>query len=242
MFRQAWNTYWKSLHPRNLKNAKYKPDFFWFIIWLHPVIMNPDGVSILGFYYMVTKFLPFFFMVWSNMASKLAMPKAMFFTPMKIEDRRKYINALMMIKIIVPIILSLVLHLVLFAFMKEFRWLEFVTCAFTVFTFGIGMYVCSELTGQYDRYIRYAIIRKDGVVIDAWLNWICMGVSIGFTMGFSLTENGGMSDADWTMMLIMLTILALISYIIIKTNYRSTIENVCDYENAFAILGKVKNN
>lgn len=241
MFRQALNTYWKSLHPRNLKDAKYKPDFFLLSIWIAQILTRPSESNLMEGYYMVTKFLPFFFMVWSNMASKLAMPKAMFFTPMKLEERRKYINSLMMIKIVVPVFLSMLLHLILFILMQEFRWFECVTCAFAVFTFGIGMYVCSELTGKYDRYIRYAVVGKNGIATDAWLNWVCMVASVGFTLGFSITETGGMSDADWTMMIVMLCILACISFIIIKTTYRSTIENVCDYENAFAILGRVKN-
>ena len=235
MWKQAWKSYVASLHIRNWKSARRKVDimdFIWLLwIWNPLKEMEPQV-----FFFM--KMIPFIMIVWSNMVSKLSMPKVMFLTPMPKQERKEYIRKLLFFKIGVPVAVGVVLHL-LYGICYELYVLGIIASALAQISFGIGIYVCSELRGKADRYIRYAVRNKDGVPKDAWLNWLCIVVSFILSLMLSFSS-WDMTAGGWMFLLFSLGILAVIDIAIIKTRYHHTIQDVCDYENKFDVHGKVK--
>ena len=112
MFKQALNTYWKSLHPRNIKRMKDKTfrvilTLFFIII---PVTLTgiSDNINEL---YTMTKFIPLVVLEITNLDNGICLPKAMYLTPTKKEDRAKYIRSLLGIKITVAVGLALFFEL-----------------------------------------------------------------------------------------------------------------------------------
>lgn len=245
MFKQAWRSYLASLHPRNYKNIKNPGIEF---IWFYWFILNP----ILGDYeegedwvfkalFWISILTPYYIMRWSNLGHKLSMPKMMYLLPMETEGRKNYLNTLLAIKIGFPVLVSVILHVV-FAEIYHRDWLEILLSAIAVCSFGIGMYVCSELRSKFDRYIRYGVRGKDGTGKDAWLNWMCMIYAVIYRSIAMMVESDGepIGVLGWIWILGFLSIMVIMDIAIIKTRYEATIEDVCNYEEAFNVLGKVE--
>jgi uncharacterized membrane protein YoaK (UPF0700 family) len=233
MLKQAWSTYWRSYNPKKIKidNSRVQPfNFFWMLY----IFIGVQDFEVK--FYITIKMIPLVLMMWNNMVTKLYMPKAIYFTPMGEKGRREYINSLLMFKIGVPVIVNIMLH-ILFGIWYEFSILACLASAFAQLSMGIGMYVCCEMRSKFDRYIRYAVPGKDGKGKDAWLNYFCM------ILGFLGSIFCGIPAADSIGVLIfqisMLVILLIMDIVILKSRYQVTIDYICDYEEAYHILGKV---
>ena len=233
MFKQAWNTYWKAFNPRKLKidNSKIQPvDFFWGF-WFLVAMQNSESK-----FYLLVKLVPLFLMLWNNIVGKLYMPKAIYLTPMGEEGRKQYINALLPLKIGVPVVVNMVLH-ILYGVVYKFNWFSFIASAFAQLSVGIGMYVCCEMRSKYDRYIRYAIPDKNGAGTDAFLNYFCMILGMMASVFVGIQANRfGVLIFDITMLVILL----IMDIVILNTRYQVTVDYICNYEESRNILGKVK--
>lgn len=245
MLKQALRSYLASLHPRNYKKIKNGTFLglciYWFVI--SPIINDFDhsGEAVEQIWFYAVILTPFLLMWWSNLEHKLSMPKLMYMLPTKAEGRRKYLHALLVIKIGFPVLVAVILRLIHGA-IYGMDWLQIFLSSFAILSFGIGMYVCSELRSKFDRYIRYAVRGKDGTGKDAWLNWMCMIYAVIYLiviMGLEV-EGGTLGLLDWAWTLGFLSIHVIMDIAIIKTRYKATIEDVCNYEEAFNVLGKVK--
>ncbi len=233
MLKQAWSTYWKSFNPNNFKSdkSKGKPvDYFW-LFWIFLVMQNPEGK-----FYILARLIPLFIMLSNNIVGKLYMPKAIYFTPMGVEGRKKYINALLLCKIGVPTIANVILYII-YSVKYEFDLFACLVSAFAQFSLGIGMYVCCEMRSKYDRYMRYAVPGKDGTGKDAWLNFFCMILGMVASIFFEHEPNRiGLLIFD----IIVLAILLIMDIAILKSRYQITVNYICDYEESHNVLGKVK--
>ena len=234
MFKQAWSTYWKSYNPKKLKidNSRVQPiHFFWGIYFI--VAAQNSEVR----FYLIAKLVPLALMLFNNIVGKLYMPKAIYLSPMGEEGRKEYINSLLMLKIGVPTIVNILLH-IMYSVMYEFNLFMLLASAFAQLSLGIGMYVCCEMRSKFDRYIRYAVPGKDGTGKDAWLNYSCMALGMIASIFCGLEANRiGVLIFD----IAMLVILLIMDIVILKTRYQVTVEYVCNYEEAYNVLGKVKN-
>lgn len=250
MFKQAFRSYLASLHPRNYKKIKNSGfGGFWFYLFIVSPILNRyegEGDISDGLYQAIstiTILAPFLIMWWSNLGHKLSMPKLMYMLPMKAEGRKEYLNTLLAIKIGFPVMVGFIIQVVL-GVINGIDWLRVVLSTCGIFSFGIGMYVCSELRSKFDRYIRYGVRGKDGHGKDAVLNWMCMIYStIYFLVVLAVeveVEGGTLSLLGWAWTLGFLSIMIIMDIAIIKTRYEATIEDVCNYEEAFNVLGKVE--
>ena len=254
MFKQAWRSYLTSLHPRNYKKIKGGALFG---VWLYWIVISPLLNSISkgseaieqSWFYAIT-FTPYVIMWWSNLEHKLQIPKQMYLLPMKLSQRAEYVKYLLFIKIGFPTLVGVILH-VIYGFVYEFELFSIFACMIAKISFGIGMYVCSELRSKYDRYIRYAVRQKDGTGTDACLNWMCMIYSAIFHINATFIEvaaevetageNSICSIVLWYIILfIPLIPMIIMDIAIIKTRYHASIVDVCNYEEAYNVLGKAK--
>lgn len=247
MMNQAWRSYLASLHPRNYKKIKNGAmlgcGIYWFVI--SPIINGFDdsGERAEQIWFYAVNLIPYMMMWWSNLEHKLSMPKQMYLLPMKAPQRAEYVRSLLIIKIGFPTLIGVILHIIR-GFIYEIHPLPILACVIAMISFSIGMYVCSELRSKYDRYIRYAVRGEDGNGTDACLNWICMIYSAVYHFMGSI---GGVEIIEGNSLLILVLwyIMPLVPMIImdiaiIKTRYLWTIVDVCNYEEQFNVLGKVK--
>ena len=234
MFKQAWSTYWNSYNPKKLKidNSRVQPIHFFWVIYFIVTAQNSEVR-----FYLIAKLVPLALMLLNNTVRKLYMPKAIYLSPMGEEGRKEYINSLLMLKIGVPSIVNILLH-IMYCVMYEFNLSMLLASAFAQLSLGIGMYVCCEMRSKFDRYIRYAVPGKDGTGKDAWLNYSCMvlGMIVSIFCGIEANRIG-----VFIFDMAMLVILLIMDIVILKTRYQVTVEYVCNYEEAYNVLGKVKN-
>lgn len=243
MLKQAWYTYLAAIHPRNIKKVREQEGIFVYIYWLvvlPSMASNGTGDEVIAIsFFWCTIFLPLMLMKWSNTVTKLHMPKEMFLSPMGMENRKKYIQAVILIKIGVPVAVGLILRIV-YGILYGLEPLLIFASTFAICSCGIGMYICSEIRVKSNQLIRYAIRDKDGKPKESWLNWICMGISIVIMLGFDASGLAyNMTQTDWAFLIGGLFILLMLDIIIIKTQFRSTVEELCNYEIQFDVLNKV---
>ena len=245
MLKRAFHSYMSSLHPRNFKKMQKNNAGFWLIYWafIYPLIMsgsNPDFAQFMWF--TLIKMLPFFLMGYSSLSSRFLMPKAMFLCPMKEEDRREYINAVLLMKIAVPVLVGIGIEL-LFSLYYGFKPLQIVAIAFTHFSVGVAMHICFEGKGKNDRVISQARIDKNGKTRWAWMNVVLMVWGIFLLAGFEAIDMTSQMSL-WSGIAIGISLVAFVIFdiVIIVTQYRGTIEQAGNYELTFRVLSKVPTN
>lgn len=245
MLKRAFQSYMSSLHPRNFKKMQKNNAGFWLIYWafIYPLIMsgsNPDFAQFMWF--TLIKMLPFFLMGYSSLSSRFLMPKAMFLCPMKEEDRREYINAVLLMKIGVPVLVGIGIEL-LFSLYYGFKPLQIVAIAFTHFSVGVAMHICFEGKGKNDRVISQARIDKNGKTRWAWMNVVLMVWGIFLLAGFEAIDMTSQMSL-WSGIAIGISLVAFVIFdiVIIVTQYRGTIEQAGNYELTFRVLSKVPTN
>ena len=170
------------------------------------------------------------------------MPKAMFLCPMKEEDRREYINAVLLMKIGVPVLVGIGIEL-LFSLYYGFKPLQIVAIAFTHFSVGVAMHICFEGKGKNDRVISQARIDKNGKTRWAWMNVVLMVWGIFLLAGFEAIDMTSQMSL-WSGIAIGVSLVAFVIFdiAIIVTQYRGTIEQAGNYELTFRVLSKVPTN
>lgn len=253
MMKQAWKSYLASLHPRNIKKLKNQQPsgffmaFYWVIVY--PLFFMDRGNDVVQsgvkIAYFIIRMLPLMLLEWSNMVDKLYVPKAMYFTPMKSEEREAYVKSLLAIKIAVPAIFAFVIEMVAGYFLN-YSALQALLIVFLYITIGIATYVCSDLVNKHKRHIAMAVRDKNGEPKDAWLNIFTFIGSILLLIGLEITDmangvnfNVG-SVAESVMIYGVLIGLLIADIAILKTRYTASIKDCCSYEVAFKILPENK--
>lgn len=253
MLKQAWRSYLASLHPRNIKKIKNQQPssffmaFYWVIVYPLLIMDKEDGVVQSGvkIAYFIVRMLPLMLLAWSDISGKLAVPKAMYFTPMKSEEREAYVKCLLAIKVAVPAIFSFVIEMIA-CFFFDISILQTMLIVFLYITIGIATYVCSDLVNRYKRHISMAVRDENGEPKDAWLNIFTFIGSLLLLIGLEISDlaNGVSFEAGsvvGSVIIYGLLIGLLIADIaILKTRYTASIKDCCDYETAFKILPEKK--
>lgn len=247
MLKQAFRSYLSALHPRNIKKLN-NGNGFWsiYFLFIYPMLMTlTQGDEFMkAFWFMMVKMAPFGLMLWSNVESKFLMPKAMFLCPMKKEERKEYINYVLLIKIGVSILVGIVIELI-WSIFYGFHLQLILAMAFANFSLGIATYICIDELGRNDQNVPLAKRDKKGNSKRAWMNVVLMILGILFIAGVQVEDlisgitfpNG--IDLDVVLVVIFLVLFLILDIRIIVTQYESTIESAGNYENAFRILGKV---
>lgn len=253
MLKQAWRSYLASLHPRNIKKIKNQQPssffmaFYWVIVYPLLIMDKEDGAvqSGIKIAYFIVRMLPLMLLAWSDISNKLSVPKAMYFTPMKSEEREAYIKSLLVIKIAVPAIFSFVIEMIA-SFFLDISILQTMLIVFLYITIGIATYVSSDLVNKYNRHVSIAVRDKNGEPRDAWLNIFTFIGSLLLLIGLEITDlaNGGSFEAGSVVgsVIIYGVLIALLvaDIVILKTRYFASIKDRCNYEIAFKILPEKK--
>lgn len=245
MLKQAFHSYLSSLHPRNIKKEKNRatPFLIVYFLFFYPSLMSASNPNFAKYmWFTMIKMLPLFIMWWSNISSKFLMPKAMFLCPMKQEDRKEYINDVLLLKIGFPILVGLGIELVWSIFYGFSLW-QILAILLIHFSLGISTYICFEAMGKGDRRISYARKDKKGQIRWAWMNLADLLLALLLLMGFELSDMKPEMDlGDGMLVVCWLGVLLILDVLIVVRQYSQTIENACDYELNFRVLGMVPTN
>ena len=245
MLKQAFRSYISSLHPRNVKKLK-SGGGFWIVYWLviYPMLMSSINVENFAqiIWSTVIKMWPFLMMLWSNISSKFLMSKAMYLCPMTLEDRRKYINAVLVMKIGFPVLFGLLIEVV-WSLFYGFHPLQCLAILFTHFSVGVATYICFEAPSKADRWISYARKDKQGDIRWAWMNVVVTIVGIFLLLGLEMSDLTEVIDLGSGIFIgICVVVMLILDICIIATQYEDTVESAGEYELNFRILGKVPTN
>lgn len=227
MLKQAWRSYFASFHPRYLKKAYSNGFLFWMLYWfvIYPLIMSLVNENSAEIYdvmaLMFMRMIPFFIMGWSNINSKFLMPKVMYLSPMKEQERKEYINYIVMIKIGVSVLLSVCIEVV---------W--------GIFTgFHMGKVLVAVVANLSIGVATYFTNKKQGV------NTFTLIVALLIMASIAILEVGAEESlaifCNWFILIAMI-VLVVLDVAIIRKKYQVTIELAGTYEVAFKVEGKVE--
>ena len=148
MMKQAWRSYLASLHPRKIKKLREKVVYAGIYMFVLICYIISGALSEATYIDIIVitliRLLPLFLNGYSGLSSQLLMPKAMFLSPMKEEERREYANCVLTIKIGVSVLLSMVIEMIWSVFTGIHLWRS-LAVMFTIFSIGIALHICEEL-------------------------------------------------------------------------------------------------
>lgn len=226
MMKQAWRSYLASLHPRNLKKAYEKGALFQLVYWfvIYPLIMNAINDTFEFFELMLLMFMrmmPFFIMEWSNLNSKFLMPKAMYLSPMKEQEREEYIKDVLLIKIGVSVLLGMCIEVV-WGIFTGLHMSKVIIMVLVNLSIGVAHFIS---------------VKKKGTNIFAEVVAFLIMLFIAFLeIG---AEESLAIFSNWFILIAMI-VLVVLDMEIIRKKYRMTIAYAEEYEVAFRVEGKVE--
>lgn len=226
MLKQAWRSYLASLHPSYLRKAYDKGGLFVLIYWfvIYPLIMNATTDN-LDYYevmaYMLVRMSPFLIMNWSSIGSKYLMPKVMYLSPMKEQEREEYIKNVLLIKIGVSVILGLCIE-VIWGLCTGFHIAKVIVIVFVDLSIGVAHLISDKNKGTN------TFAEVMAVLIIVFIVFLEVG-----------TEGSLTTFCNW-FIAITVVLLLILDIVIIRTRYHATIALAGEYELAFKIEGKVE--
>lgn len=244
MLKQAFRSYLASLHPRNIKKVKGSSNAYWIIYWIFiwPMMMrtwnDETGNSTL---YLITKMIPFLIMSWSNISSKFLMTKEMYLCPMKSEERERYINYILYFKIGFPVFVGLLIEIV-WSFFIGFHVFRTLAMVFIYFSVGIAIYICLDTVDQTNRRVTWGRTGRDGKVKWAWMNLISFVYGLMIMFSFENTDLTVQMDIlSGVFIGVGLILMSIFNVLIIRMQYRETMEQAQNYEYEFKVIKKEEN-
>lgn len=226
MMKQAWRSYVASLHPRYLRKAYDKGGLFMLLYWfvIYPMIMsavndNMEFYNVMALMFM--RMIPFMIAGWSNIGSKYLMPKVMFLSPMKEQERKEYINCVLFIKIGMMVSIGICIEII-WGIFTGFHMEKVIIIALANLSIGLADYISTEKKG-----INIFVITME-IFTMAFIAFLEIG-----------TEGTLTAFCNW-FILIAAIVLPILDIMIIRKKYNATIALAGEYELAFKIEGKVE--
>lgn len=226
MMKQAWRSYLASLHPRNIKKLREKVAYggiYLFVLgcYIFSAVVSKDGYMV-SLVLTLVRFLPLFVNGYSALSSQLLMPKAMFLSPMKEEERREYINCVLTIKIGMSVVFSFVIEVIWSLFAGVHLWRSLVV-VFIIFSLGVALHICEEHK------------RENGI-----------STFVGMLLLYFLTCRDSLEilNSGWikivldVIVVICLLLLAIFNVKIMKEQFVHLLEQGSEYEMQYKIKGK----
>lgn len=224
MLKQAIITYFKAFRYENLKKINRHSNVTFGIIALvfYPAIIDLISESNYSLYNIAIPITPILLILYAEMLMQFMISKEIFLVPMKNVERKKYVQVLVGVKILMPVVFGVVL-LLLWKIFLDRRWLEVIVLLFAYVSIGIGAGIRSKKN-------KYTILHYFNFSISALISCIVTGMETSdyqhFGGGIYLYPVLGMA------VLLVLDILILVKY------YKDYVERICDYEKMFHISRK----
>jgi len=247
MLKQAWKSYLAALHPRHLRKAYDRGQGFWILYWLviYPAIigMGRDIEYQTVIWLTLLRLVPIFIMKWSDLNSKFLMPKAMFLSPMKEEQRREYINDVLLIKIGVSVLCGIGIEII-WSIFNGFHFGRTFIIAMMIFSIGIASYISLDTLGKVDKKIYFIVKDKTDNTKFHWLNSVVIFACIIAIGAIAILEIGAEASLAFACKVFIgatAILMIFMNITIIFGEYKATVALASDYELQFKIEGKVDN-
>lgn len=224
MLKQAIITYVKAFRWENLKKINRHGNAMLGIFFFtgYPAILDHISKSSTSMYVMTIPLAPLLLIVYGELLMQFMVSKEIFLVPMKDKERRKYVNALVGIKILVPTAFGTLL-LLLWKVLFDRRWIEVVALVFVFLSVEIGASIKAK--GK-----KYTGLNYFNFSISALVFIFMVGVE---NIDYKLYGAG-----MYVYPIIGVAILVLLNVLIFVKHYKGHAENICDYEKMFQISRK----
>ena len=240
MVKQALRTYWNAMHPKNLKKINKQGSFLWlmYMILVYPAMIdwiNRGDQGHSSMYLLTVPLTPYLWIQYSEMLAPFMISKAIYLCPMQKEERRKYMQTLLFVRMAVPILGSVIFGII-WLIIEDGSVLEMICLIYLYSSLGIASVVKSTLKNAEGKSVDYAFHDKNGIVKQSYINIATIilasitivlvvvmetyqevGFFVGFMVGFGLV------------------LLLFFDAIILARQYKDCIENLCDYELYFQL-------
>ena len=224
MLKQAIITYFKAFRWENLKKINRHGNALLgiFFFTIYPAILDIISKNDTSMYVMTIPLAPLLLIVYAEMLMQFMISKEVFLVPMQNEERKKYVNALVGIKIMVPTVVG---SLLLFFWKVAFdrRWIEVIGMVFVFLSVEIGAGIKSKAK-------KYTAVNYFNFSISALIFMFMVGVE---KIDYELYGEG-----MYIYPVIGIGILMILDILIFVKHYKGYVENICDYEKMFCILRK----
>ena len=224
MLKQAIITYFKAFRWENLKKINRHGNAILgiFFFTIYPAILDLISKNDTSMYVMTIPLAPILLIVYAEMLMQFMISKEVFLVPMQNEERRKYVNALVGIKILVPTAVGALL-LLLWKVVFDRRWIEVIALAFVFLSVEIGAGIKSKAK-------KYTALNYFNFSISALIFIFMVGVE---NIDYKLYGAG-----MYVYPVIGIGILMILDILIFVKHYKGYVENICDYEKMFRISRK----
>lgn len=249
MMKQALRSYISSLHPRNLKKLRESAGYLWtyliFVFIYGGTALLPEKNYADIICMSAIRMIPLFLMKWSNLSPKYLMSKALFLCPMKQEERKAYINNVLIVKIGAMMISSILVELV-WSFVYGFCLWEIAIIVFVMFSIGIAEYIAFTFHYQEVRKASFFIRAEDGRCLCVGLNSVSLVIGMLLIYLFTAIDmevivwNEAKTVLFHAGILVCMILLIIFDVVIIKQQYHYVIEQSSDYELQYRIKGKIE--
>lgn len=224
MLKQAIITYVKAFRWENLKkiNRHGNAVLGVFFFTLYPAILDLISKNNTSMYVISIPLAPILLIVYGELLMQFMVSKEIFLVPMQDKERRKYVNALVGIKVLVPTAFGTLL-LLLWKALFDRRWIEVVALVFVFLSVEIGASIKAK--GK-----KYTALNYFNFSISALVFIFMVGVE---NIDYKLYGAG-----MYVYPIIGVGILVLLNVLIFVKHYKGYVENICDYEKMFQISRK----
>lgn len=243
MLEKALYVYIRGYHPANFKKLFNN---FWgaystsYLLIIAP-IMNFDKIifSSVGnalLYYILV--LTTMIAMSNNALVPLTLQKQMFLCPMQEKDRKDYIKALLVVKLVFPFSIMLVLLMGLAViFQKDLLMLANVLIA------TVSLTITLILQPEGDRERRTGQAEKNSWIAKVWyvVNMLVAAMHLLLSV-LAILDEEPFSFGLWVYFTVSVTVQLLINIYIIKRNVPIIIEGAMDYETCMRLLENLNKN
>ena len=232
MIKQAFRSFLKSLNRKNLAEGNFK-----FLLTMMLIVFPLNfqkGLTLQEDISFLLSLVPFYLMFWQAHTRDAVLPKAMFLSPMGEEDRRSFINYMLIFKIMAPVVLSFPLQLG-YSISYGFVPLRILAVLFTHFSMSFSLVMTGSMV-QVEGKQQFTTRDSKGGKLTAFiniLNVVIGGLLLTFTEGLCVdfAENG----SKRFLVIVSVVTMFILDIIIYRKKYENIIEFGCNYEKNFQI-------
>lgn len=224
MLKQAIITYFKAFHYENLKKINRHGNAILGILMftIYPAILDLISKSSSSMYIMTIPLTPILLIIYAEMLMQFMISKEVFLVPMQNKERRRYVNALVGIKILVPTVVGALL-LLLWKIAFDRRWIEVIALVLVFLSVEIGAGIKSKAK-------KYTALN--------YFNFSISTLIFIFMVGIEKSDYELYGAGVYVYSVIGMVILMMLDILIFIKHYKGYVENICDYEKMFRISRK----